>query len=240
MPHCCSDHEEDRHDEDQENKNHEHNEAVRETKLGRLKNPWMVTSVSLLGLLIFTQLIDINVKPSSTLSNILGRKTTVDTTTTNSRREFDIETIRERVVPKDGFTLPIKWGDLGPRVVKVGAIDLDKFKSVFSRSKTPLSEKYIKILTVGSDENITINFDNSRFIVNFFWALGLAQKSKILDEGPMRAGQTPTENFASTGGWNLGKVKTMDFYSKHQIVRLTTEQEKLVEEITKNVYRTCC
>lgn len=208
--------------------------------MSSLKNPWMITSFILFGLLAFTLLFDVRVTPSSTLNNILGRQKKIGTSTATTNGTSDIKTLEEQVVPKGGFTLPVKWGDLGPKVIRAGAIDLEKFKNVFDRSGAPLSDKQLKILKEGSDDYITIGHDNSRFIVNFFWALGLAQKSKILEEGPMRSGQTETANFASTGGWDIGSKGTMDFYSKHQIVNLTSTQEELVKRVTENVYRPCC
>ena len=32
----------------------------------------------------------------------------------------------------------------------------------------------------------------------------------------------------------------MDHYSKHQFITLTDKQQKLVEEVSKNIYRPCC
>lgn len=208
--------------------------------MSNLKNPWLITSLILFGLLIFTVFFDFRVSPSSSLNNIIGRKTAPDASTPDTDGVSDIKTLEEQVVPKAGFTLPVRWGDLGPKVIKAGAIDFEKFKNVFESSDAPLSDKQRQILKEGSDDYITIGHDNSRFVVNFFWALGLAQKSKILDEGSMRSGQTETANFASTGGWDIGSKGTMDFYSKHQIVSLTSAQEDLVKRVTENVYRPCC
>lgn len=46
--------------------------------------------------------------------------------------------------------------------------------------------------------------------------------------------------FASTGGWTLAKDDAMNHYSKHKFVTLTYEQQKLVEQVSKNIYRPCC
>ena len=47
-------------------------------------------------------------------------------------------------------------------------------------------------------------------------------------------------NFASTGGWTLAKEGAMDHYSRHKFFNLTPEQQKLVERVSKNIYRPCC
>lgn len=77
--------------------------------------------------------------------------------------------------------------------------------------------------------------------LNILWALGLANKNPILEYGPMadpRYGGT--ERFASTGGWSLAVGNTMDHYSMHELVMLTSEQQELVERVSKNIYRPCC
>ncbi|MBI4064928.1 hypothetical protein HY409_00970, partial [Candidatus Gottesmanbacteria bacterium] len=48
-------------------------------------------------------------------------------------------------------------------------------------------------------------------------------------------------NFASTGGWNIGKEKNGGaYFNKFRIVKLRPGQEALVTQIAKNTYRPCC
>lgn len=131
------------------------------------------------------------------------------------------------VNPEKGYTINVAFGDLGPKVLESGAIDLSKFK--------PLTDEYQGILTQGSNEKITIKRDNAYFLLNFFWALGLANKNPILEEGPIT-----NNSFASTGGWTLGKKSAMEFYSGTEIIKLTPEQQVRLEEVAGNVYRPCC
>ena len=98
----------------------------------------------------------------------------------------------------------------------------------------------MKYLNEASEDNIRIDEKNSRFMVNTFWALGLVQKSKVLDEGPMKTGGTPTENFASTGGWTLGAKPVMEIYSSRELLPLNSFQQDLVKKIAENVFRPCC
>lgn len=46
--------------------------------------------------------------------------------------------------------------------------------------------------------------------------------------------------FASTGGWSLSRGAGFDHYSKHRYVPLTPDQQALVVEVSKNIYRPCC
>jgi hypothetical protein len=138
-----------------------------------------------------------------------------------------------QVNPEGGYALNIAYGDLGPKVLQSGVIDLSKFR--------PLNEDYRKILTQDSSEKITIRRDNAYFLLNFFWALGLANKNPILEEGPItKYGENQIGSFASTGGWSLGTKKTLDFYSTAKIIPLTPDQQARVEEVAANVYRPCC
>ena len=78
-------------------------------------------------------------------------------------------------------------------------------------------------------------------MLNMFWAFGLANKNPILESGPMMDPQYGgAGNFSSTGGWTLAKGDAMDHYSMHPLVTLTPEQQKIVDEVSKNIYRPCC
>ncbi len=73
-----------------------------------------------------------------------------------------------------------------------------------------------------------IDRQNSYFLLNFFWAAGLANKSRVLTEGEItRYGKDQIGNFASTGGWTLAKGDPMNFYAKGNLIPLTDEQEKI-------------
>lgn len=147
-----------------------------------------------------------------------------------------VERLSDQVLPKDGFELSISWGDLGPKLVKAGVIDLKKFESAVQ-----MTDEQKNILSQGSNEKIKINSSNSQFVVDFLWALGLAQKSIVYDEGPLgKEYKKDQGNFASTGGWTLSKGKATSYLNKFDLVPLTADQQKLVGEIAKNVYRPCC
>ncbi|MEK7144159.1 MAG: hypothetical protein AAB820_02410 [Patescibacteria group bacterium] len=147
----------------------------------------------------------------------------------------------DEVNPKDGYTINAEYGDIGYKLVRDGAIDFEKFKGVYDQSGAPLTDEQIKILSDGLNKKITVNSDNSYFLLNFFWALGLANKNPILDEGEItKYGEDKIESFASTGGWTIGKKPVMEIYSNSSIVVLTPEQQKKVEEVSSGVYRPCC
>lgn len=140
------------------------------------------------------------------------------------------------VLPQDGFILPISWGDLGPRLIALGVIDQKKFEQAVN-----LTDEEKKILTEGGNSQIKIDSKNSQFVVDFLWALGLAQKSKVYVDGPLgKEYKKEQGNFASTGGWTLAKGKAVNYLGKFDLIPLTSGQQDKVSEIAKNVYRPCC
>lgn len=146
-----------------------------------------------------------------------------------------------QINPPQGYEMKTKYNDIGPVMLEMGVIDLDKFKQTYEKSGQPLTKEQLDILTKGSSKKIKITPDNSYFLLNFFWAFGLANQTKILTEGDMiKYGEGQTGNFASTGGWTLAKGDSMQYYSKRAIVPLTKEQEDLVNKVASGVYRPCC
>lgn len=152
------------------------------------------------------------------------------------------DALMEAVIPVAGITLNVKYGSIGPELVKSGAIDLEKFKKIYADSGAPLTQEQLDILTKGSENKIVVNENSSHFLLNLFWAFGLANKNKILTEGQMvkYGGIEKAGSFASTGGWTLAKDNAMKYYSKFAIAPLTDDQQKVVEETANNIFRPCC
>src|SRR3989344_1591805 len=135
--------------------------------------------------------------------------------------------------------LPIIWGNLGARMISAGVIDRDKLEAIYAQRGGLTDEE--KQLLEGETGKLKITQKNSGFILNMLWAWGLGNKNEILEKGPMMDSQYGgAGNFASTGGWTIAKGNTMDHYSRHKFIKLTLEQQKLVEEVSKNIYRPCC
>lgn len=161
-----------------------------------------------------------------------------DLAKTTQNPEQLVQILKQQVLPQNGYTTSLKWKDLGKKLVEIGAIDKAKFEESIQGDVDGPS--HMKYLEGSSEDRISISEKNAHFIVNFFWALGLANKSKVLDEGSMKTGQTPTANFASTGGWTLAAKPVMEIYSSSEIIPLTPEQQELVKKIAENVFRPCC
>ncbi len=153
-----------------------------------------------------------------------------------SLKFLDLTSLPGKVMPANGFVLPVNWGVLGPRLIDLGVIDKQKFESAVK-----LTDEQKKILEEGSNEPVKITADNSQFVVDFLWALGLAQKSIAYEEGPMgKEYKKEVGSFSSTGGWNLAKGSAVGHLGMHSLIDLTPDQQKKVAEIAKNIYRPCC
>ncbi len=141
----------------------------------------------------------------------------------------------------EAYQLGASWGDLGPRLVAAGAIDLDRFVNLYEESGRPLTPAQKHILSKDSNDPIAIDFENARFLLNFFWAVGLVNQNPILTEGPMmQASDGNIGRFASTGGWTLGSYPATELYASTPLIILTPEQQARLQEVAANVYRPCC
>ncbi len=146
----------------------------------------------------------------------------------------------ESVLPPDGIVLPVRWGDLGARMTSAGVIDKKKFESLYAE-RGGLSKEEKNLLEGVDNGKLKITSENSGFLLNLFWALGLGNQNTILETGPMSDSQYGgAGNFASTGGWTLAEGNAMNHYSRHQFIVLTPKQQQLVERVSKNIYRPCC
>lgn len=184
---------------------------------------------------LFIQLFEIKIDAKPFLKNRLISAPRLGQDGNNSEKNLE-----ESVLPADGTTLPIKWGSFGSRMIAAGAIDKDKFESLY-KSRGGMGEYEKNLLSGETDGNLKITPENSGVILNLLWAFGLGNKNPILEKGPMQDSRYDgAGRFASTGGWTLAKGNAMDHYSAHSFIVLNQEQQALVEKVSKNIYRPCC
>ena len=154
---------------------------------------------------------------------------------------LNIVAIQEQISPVGGYPLSVSYGDLGPRLLEGGVFSYEAFAAIYENSGNPLTPEQVEILKGGSDEEIVITEQNAHFLLNFFWAVGLANNNPILTSGPIvQHSEGQVERFASTGGWSLATKPVSEVYASMNLVTLTTEQQKLVEEVAIGIYRPCC
>ena len=161
--------------------------------------------------------------------------------TAELKQQKEMAVLYEQISPADGYALSITYGMLGPQLMEAGVIDYDAFMNVMSTSGDAISKRQIDILKNGSNEQIVIKAENAHFLLNFFWAVGLANRNTILTEGPMvQNSDGQIDRFASTGGWTLATKPITELYASMDLISLTAEQQARVEEVAAAVYRPCC
>lgn len=149
-----------------------------------------------------------------------------------------IDEVSAKVLPKKGFKSKIVLGDSIPRLVENGVIDRDKFLKLY-QERGGLPEELKDVLDKPSSKPIVLTRENAQYYVNLLWPIGLSNFMPSNEESPVNGEKL--FNFASTGGWNLGKEENGGaYFNKFKIVELTPEQEEIVLKIAKNSYRPCC
>lgn len=153
-----------------------------------------------------------------------------------------VEKLFDQVNPKNGFALNANYGNVGYKLVRDGVIDFDKFKALYDRAGSPLTKEQLKVFSKeGLDKPIVINRENAYFLLNLFWAFGLANENPILTEGQIvKYGKGKVGNFASTGGWTIAKKPLGEFMAQSKLAPLTDEQQVLLQKVAENTYRPCC
>lgn len=208
---------------------------------------WRAIAIGVLAILLFSFFFDVNITPKFSWDSVKGTatKTTVNTNATSKQPPLtntSVETAsyENDVLSPEGIELPIAWGDFGKQMVDAGVIDKEKFDALYTK-RGGLSEAEQALAYGTGNTTVTMNLDNAGILLNLLWAFGLANKNTILETGPMQDPQYGgAAGFASTGGWSLAKGEAMDHYSKHEFVKLTADQQALVERVSKNIYRPCC
>src|SRR3989344_1087556 len=144
------------------------------------------------------------------------------------------------VAPSETIEIPVVWGDLGQKMAEAGVYDKDKLLALYA-SRGGLSSEDRKLVDGNGNGRIKITQSNAGLVLNLLWAFGLANKNEILEKGEMQNPQYGgAGKFASTGGWSLSKGSPMDHFSMHGFVKLTPEQQALVEKTSQGIYRPCC
>lgn len=143
-----------------------------------------------------------------------------------------------KVLPEKGFQSKIYLGDSVVKLVENEVIDRQKLESIY-KERGVLPSELTGVLDQPSSSPMLLTRENANYYVNLLWPLGLANYMSTNRESPVNG--KSLFNFASTGGWNLGKEENGGaYFNKFNIVALTPEQEALVTKIAKNTYRPCC
>jgi hypothetical protein len=153
---------------------------------------------------------------------------------------FDTVALTKAVNPSDGIKLPVIYGQVGPKLIETGAIDLSHLQRGYQENGQILSDQELEILTHGSQKSISVKRQNAAFLVQIFWAIGLTNRNPILEQGSIRADGVILEEISSIHGWKLSQKTAIELFSKGNIVSLSPDQQSRVEEVAMAIYLPCC
>lgn len=157
------------------------------------------------------------------------------------KEKLNPDILSQKVIPKEGVNLGVSLKDSVLKMIELGAIDKQKFDELYKGREGGLPKEIASLFTGTFNQPIIINADNANIFLNILWPLGLSNKTEIMKESPMgKEYAKDIENFASTGGWTLGKVSGGKLFNRLPLITLTSEQEQVVKEISENIYRPCC
>lgn len=199
---------------------------------------------AVLGLVLISLFFNfkISIGENSLFYKFFGAKKLADSAVLNNNGggQSDSDRLALEVLPQEGVEINAVWGDLGKQLLDTGVIDEKPFRALYEK-RGGITEDMEKMLSGSGNGKIKINQDNSSFILNLLWAFGLGNKNDILDKGEIQNPKYGSAGiFASTGGWSLAKGETMSHFSKHPFVKLDSNQQELVDKVSKNIYRPCC
>ncbi|MBI3955443.1 hypothetical protein HY338_03290 [Candidatus Gottesmanbacteria bacterium] len=201
------------------------------------KSYFLGLATGLLFAILVLKLVPLFIVKTQTLSFSIPFVKKLPTPTPDPAKQ--LEEITKAVFP-DKVSLSVSYGNIIMKMVQYGAIDKDKFFKLYE-GRGGLTEAEKKLFENSSDEPIIVNQQNANLILNLLWPLGIANKTNVLAEGPMGTQyKNEVGNFASTGGWTLGKESGGNLFNKYPILPLSSDEEKIVTEIAQNIYRPCC
>lgn len=139
--------------------------------------------------------------------------------------------------PEAGFQSRIAVNGALLDLVANDVIVVEKFESLYAeRGGLPAGLEHA--LHMPMDAPIHLTRGNASTWVNLLWPLGLANHLAINADSPIRR---DLMNFASTGGWQLGREKNGGaYFDRFPILALSADQEARVLDLAESIFRPCC
>ena len=152
-------------------------------------------------------------------------------------REAPFRRAAEAVAPSKPILTSLDIGGPVAKLVESGVIDVEKFTKAHKRYG-PIPEWVSRALE-GKQQELTFSAQTATYNLNLLWPLGLATKATFNDDSPIKGDDLP--NYASTGGWFLGRENNgAAYFNAVDTLPLTPEQSKRVHRLAEGVFRPCC
>jgi hypothetical protein len=146
--------------------------------------------------------------------------------------------MQEQVLPPEGFQTGIILGDVVQKMVAAGVLDQTKLADSYS-ARGGIPPDMQNLLSNPSHTPLRLTKENSKWLLNILWPVGLANKMAVNRQSPIA--QKGVSGFASTGGWTLGSVDDgSTYFNAYPLIALTAQQEDRVKTIADTIHRPCC
>ena len=169
--------------------------------------------IGLLAFVLIPKLRDKFKKTNSTADSIITSEKT-----SSGQSDQLLAEVTQKVLPEK-FDLGVSFGETVKKLVETGAIDRQKFMDLY-QNRGGLPAEFQNLFDEASDEEIIVTKENNAILLNLLWPLGIANKTEFLAEGPMKE---DSGNYASTGGWTLGREDGGQLFNRFPILPLTPE-----------------
>lgn len=146
--------------------------------------------------------------------------------------------LQKALVPSEGKTLPVSFQGVVKTLAEAGVIDVDKWRTLYAKRKVEVPEWITQAFSDQSSTLVHIDPMTASLLLNIFWAVGISNKTQFNEQSPLQGKKLP--NFASTGGWSLGKEKGAAYFNQVTNITLNEAQENLVRTMADQIYRPCC
>jgi hypothetical protein len=141
----------------------------------------------------------------------------------------------EQVIPSAGIPTGIAFEDSIQKLIAAGVIEPDKFRA----SSNELPAWVERLLIASSADPIVFSQETAPYLVSLLWPIGLSNKAAFNENSPINTVSIP--NFASTGGWTLGRQQNgYVYFNRVEAVRMTAHQQAMVLAVARATYRPCC
>ncbi|RMF88074.1 MAG: hypothetical protein D6736_11450 [Nitrospinota bacterium] len=147
--------------------------------------------------------------------------------------------LEKELLPTEGKTIPVSLQGAVKTLVEAGVIDLKKWNRLYAKRGREIPAWIKKSFFMPSQEPLHFDTVSAPILLNILWALGLSNKTTFNHQSPLQGKDLP--NFASTGGWTLGKEENgAAYFNQVSNIVLDKKQEQLVRNLAENIYRPCC
>lgn len=113
--------------------------------------------------------------------------------------------ILNQVLPEKGYQTKLVFGNIGRKMVQAGVIDIQKLDEIYSnRGGIPKDMK--KLLTEPSNMPILVTKENSAWLINILWPLGLSNRMLLNEQSPIAGENLATTHQQEDGHWEKSRM----------------------------------